>query len=98
MDAMTVIPVKRAGTAERALPREDAEDRQKTHLCPAPAVQTAELARPALFADSLAQRTDLLMRRHLLQRCLIRAMRGAGGPEERRDCAAGARFGAPPHC
>lgn len=59
--AVAVIPVKRAVPADRALPGKHAEHRQQAHLCPSPAVQAAEVARPALLTDSLTQWIDLLI-------------------------------------
>jgi hypothetical protein len=58
---VAVIPEKGPVSAESTLPGKDTEHRKQPHLCPASAVQTTEVARPAVFTDSLAQWIDLLM-------------------------------------
>jgi len=60
--SVAVIAAEGSGAADGAFPGEVAKKGQHSHLRPSPAVQPAKVARAAVFADSLAQRIDLLIR------------------------------------
>src|SRR6185437_16030117 len=88
--AMAIVPAECPCTAKGALPGKESKDCQEPKLRPTPAVQPAKMARAAVFADSVTQQVDLLIRLDPTKGCCFGWPHARWKrPEITEDCAGG---------